>query len=211
MKRYLIAFAIFVAALPLQQTLGQSILNPTSVTSSGDFDNDISLIFDSFVPDRGTVFNSSTNVIWNDLDNPQFLFDYGTQVLVTDVFIAADNNDDYLVESSLDGINFNVAFEFFSSDGPLSAAAGGLDLLTTDSSFPTDPSDSFTFSFVGRSFTDIQARFLRVSSTGGDFARAVGEFQAVTTVPEPPSSILLLLVGACHLARRSVRATQSSR
>ena len=100
-------------------------------------------------------------------------------MLVTSLLIACDDNDAYLIEYSSNGIDFANAFEFVASDGP---QTGGIDILTTNPSFPFSPTDNTTPAFVGREFTAINARFLRVSSTAGDDAKSIGEFQAFTTV-----------------------------
>ena len=183
------------------------LLAPESVSATGQFDNNISLLFDLDVPDRGTEFDMASNVFWQG-NATQFTFDYGDQTTVSNLLIAADNNDSYLVEYSTDGVNYFDLFEFLVDDGPrppVGIDGGGLDILTTDASFPEDPaaSDPFTPAFVGRTFTEVNAQFLRVSATGGDGLNAIGEFQAFTSVPEPvvfPLAVALL--GGSLLTRR---------
>ena len=108
-----------------------SLLTPVSVSSTGQFDNDISLVFDLEVPDRGTGFNTASNVFWQG-NATQFTFDYGGLSTVSNLLIAADNNDSYLVEYSTDGVNYLDLFEFLVGDGP--RPPGGICLLYTSPS-----------------------------------------------------------------------------
>jgi hypothetical protein len=155
---------------------GRALIRPVSVTANGDVSNSVELASDLVVPNRGTSFDSSQNVFWNGTAQ-ELVFDYGETVLISDVLLAADNNDTYLIEYSSDGISYFEAFEFLSSDGPQD---GGTDILTSLSSFPSVPANPSNASYVGRGFTDIEARFLRITSTAGDSAKAIGEFQAFT-------------------------------
>ena len=171
--------SVFLLTLPPDSTVAQILLSPVSVNAEGDFNNDVSLVFDSDVPARGTFYRDARNVWWNGSDT-SFVFDYGDEVLITNLSIAADNNDTYLVEYSSDGVNFSEAFQFLRSDG---VPRDGLDLLTTNSSFPSNPTEDTIPVFVGRTFTPINARFLRVTAIDGDNANAIGEFQAFTAAP----------------------------
>ena len=77
------------------------------------------------------------------------------------------------------GFRTQMLLSFLIEDG---FDIGGVDLLTTISSFPTSPTDPTVPAFVGRDFPEVTAPFLRVRSTAGDSGKAIGEFQAFTTV-----------------------------
>ena len=186
MKSYIAALSIVAALSFCHFVSAQTLLEPLSVSSTGSINNDASLIIDSSIPNRGESAGSPENVFWNGAATPDrfLLIDYGQVVSISDVLIAGDNNDSYRVEYSIDGVNFTTAFEFLSADGN---ANFGIDILTTISSFPLSTTDPATATFVSRDFVDIDARFLRLSSFGGNFnTRAIGEFQAFTTVPLSP-------------------------
>ena len=187
MKLQTVLATVLIVATSLSTATAQTLLLPVSVSADGSFDNDIGLLSDSDFVVRGTPFNDPQNVVWFGTDTT-FLFDFGSEVLVTSLLIACDDNDAYLIEYSSNGIDFANAFEFVASDGP---QTGGIDILTTNPSFPFSPTDNRTPAFVGREFTAINARFLRVSSTAGDNAKSIGEFQAFTSPPVPVQTLLL--------------------
>lgn len=171
---YVLFFSIM---LPSLSAHSQTLLRPVSVTANGAVSNSAGLASDFSIPSRGTSFDSSSNVFWIGTSQ-QVVFDYGETLLITDVLLAADNNDTYLIEYSLDGVSYFDAFEFLDSDG---FQDGGIDILTTLSSFSLVPTNPSTASYVGRGFTDVEARFLRLTSTAGDDGKAIGEFQAFTS------------------------------
>lgn len=175
MKNLLLSVALILVIADISS--GQTLLQPELVVSNGPSSNSLDLVFDSNVPNRGTSFNAPVSFHWIGTDT-EVIFDYGETVLISDLLIAADNNDTYLIEYSLDGSSYQTAFEFLGTDGE---NIGGLDLLTTISSFPTFPTNPSIAAFVGRDFPDVSARFLRVTSTAGDFGKAIGEFQAFTS------------------------------
>jgi PEP-CTERM motif len=182
---------------------------PTSIVGSGVYYNDASLLIDGFVPPRSTAWGETTTVFWGDRD-VAFTIDLGKQYAISNLLISVDNNDDYLVQSSTDGVTFTDLFLFLSSDGPVQPVPGGMDILTTNSIYPTSPADLTTPAYVGRNLTTTLARYLRISGLGGDGLYAVGEIQAFTNAVPEPGSVVMLGVGAGLLGcvvRRKAKAS----
>jgi hypothetical protein len=88
------------------------------------------------------------------------VFDLREERALQAIWIQADNNDDYLVEASLDGEHFDVAWRSGTVPRP-----GMRERFTTD--------------------LRTRARFLRLSAAGGDGNYGVSELQVFETPPSP--------------------------
>ena len=181
------------------------LIQPVSVTGSGSYVNNADLIIDGVLPPRFTPAASPTTVSWNSLSTT-FTINLGGSFTLTNLTAYVDNNDTYVVQSSTDGVNFKNLFTFLASDGPVTPAQGGSDILTTIPADPTSPGDTTTPAYVGRGFAPVEASYVRLFATSGDSVYSVGELQIYAAVPEP-SSLLLAVAGgsalACaHRARR---------
>lgn len=114
------------------------------------------------------------------------------------LFLAVDNNDDYIVESSLNGSTWATLGTVSLNDGMVPVFPGGIDWFT---SVPGSP-----LTVASLQFAPTQASFLRVRSTGGDGLYSVGEvLYTAAPVPEP-ATWALMLAGAVGLALRRRRA-----
>ena len=198
-----ICFAFFVFS-----EVHAGLITPTSVTGTGSWGNSATYLINGFVPQRNTYFaNAGTNVFWYDTAT-YFTIDLGALYSVQQLAISVDNNDGYLIQYSTNGTTFTNLFQFLASDGPVTALQGGTDTLTTDSTYPTNPGNLFTPAYVGRSFTAVDARYLRFSANGGDGYYGAGEVSAYgVLVPVPAgfilfsSSIILLAGLSCYRKR----------
>ncbi len=153
--RIAMVLGLLVLGMGKGRVYGQFI-NPLSATGSGSYTNSPSLIIDGNLAPRNTSWLDSGNVNWNGLST-SLTIDLGGLYRIQNLLIDADNNDDYLVQYSTDGLSFTNLFTFLATDGPVSVSAGGLDILTTDSSFPTNPGNQTTPAYVGRGFTPVEA------------------------------------------------------
>jgi hypothetical protein len=207
-----------VGASP-QAAKADVIIPAVSVTGTGTFSNSPSLIIDGFLPPRGTAFNAPTSV-FSTIGAPQFTIDLGAVFRVTSLIADVDNNDDYVVQYSTNNVSFTNLFTFLASDGPVPVSPGGMDILTTNPSFPSMvnyPTDTTTPEYVGRSFAPVDARYLKIFGSGGDGLYGIGELQAFSAaVPEPASLVMGCLavaslgLVACARHRLRRRASVSS-
>lgn len=168
-----------ILAIGLAPTVEAAQINipPENVTGSGSYNNSTDLLVDGVIPDEGTAWNADTNVYWNGTE-PNFTFDLGGSYTVTDIQTQVDNNDDYLIESSQDGTNWNDLYTIDRNDGNVASSPGGMD----------------TFTWDDINFNPVDARYLRMSATGGDNSYAISEFQVKgdqAPVPEPAALTLL--------------------
>ncbi|MCI2284712.1 PEP-CTERM sorting domain-containing protein [Colwellia sp. MSW7] len=124
--------------------------------------------------------------------------DFGELYNINDVLVSVDNNDDYEVTWSLDSVSWSNLFTINRSDGEIT---WGMDTFSTDT--------LHNEYIAAIDFSTVQARYLRIKVTGGDFGLSIGEFQAfgsklTTSVPEP-SSLAIFALGFIGLIIRSVK------
>jgi len=158
-----------------------------NVAGTGTFTNNTSLLIDGSIPPEGTVWTNPTNVYWSSTV-PTFTLDFGSVYTLDDLLIQVDNNDDYRIDYSLNGSGWSTLYTI-----PI-----GLGNINNGM-------DTFTQSDIN--FTPVNARYLRISATGGDDKYAVSEIQAFGTsvVPEPGTITLLgsgLLLGQVFRRRK---------
>jgi hypothetical protein len=135
--------------------------------------------------------------VFSTTGTPQFTIDLGAVFTVSSLIADVDNNDDYVVQSSTNNVSFTNLFTFLASDGPVPVAPGGMEILTTDPTFPSIvnyPTDTTIPVYVGRNFAPVSARYLKIFGSGGDGLFGIGELQAFSAaavgVPEPPSLVM---------------------
>lgn len=201
-----LSLSVVLAALIVTSNIPAeaALIAPVSASGTGTFSNSPNLIIDGVFTPRFFNYASSTNVFWTNSTTPAFTINFGSLYTIQSLTVGLDNNDDYQIQYSTDGTTFTNLFKFVASDGP--NRSGGMEILTTDSGFPVTPSSSSTPAYVGRSFSPVDAQFLRIFATAGDNFYAVSEVQAFgVAVPEPSSVIGLLgfgTIGGFALRRR---------
>lgn len=122
---------------------------------------------------NGSRWNAPGNTFWYDRAR-RFVIDLGKPVEVRGLRAQVDHNDDYLIESSLDGKRFTPMLKI-----PASAGKGGWGI---DSFSTHDGDEGFD---AGLEFTPARARFLRVSASAGDGAYAVAELTPLDAEGKP--------------------------
>jgi hypothetical protein len=195
-----------LVALVAVTSADAGLITPVSISGTGALNNPLSLISNGVLPPRNTFWMDGANVWWQGTA-PAITLDYGSVYTITSLTVDVDNNDTYRVQYSTDGVTFTNLFDFLASQGPVAPNPGGMDILTTDSTFPTNPGDQTTPAYVGVSFLPVNARYLRISAISGDNLYSIGEFQAFSNaaVPEPVSLVVfggLVLCGAGVALRR---------
>lgn len=164
-----------------------AIITADSATGNGTFNNSADVLIDGLVTPETRPWNYFTNVYWTDMASVSFVVDLGSVHLLEDLVIAADNNDDYWVETSLNGISWSDLFTIDDSYGNVpETPVGGTDIFSTINSDPEFVSEL--------DFSPLYARYIRISATDGDGQWAVGEVQAHGTpapVPLPPAYLLM--------------------
>ncbi|MCP5144964.1 MAG: hypothetical protein H6978_09085 [Gammaproteobacteria bacterium] len=187
-------------ALSMMLTAGAAnaaVLNAT-VTGSGTYNNDASLLSDGFIPAEGTYWQDISNVHWTSGGPADFVFDYGADVLLHDIVLSVDNNDDYFVEWSTNNADWFPLFLIPSAAGNIDEQfPGGMDTFSTISG-DVDYLDTLDFA-------PLTLRYLRLTAVNGDGAYAAGELQALSAVPLPAAVWLLggaLLPLAARVKRR---------
>lgn len=165
----------------------------TSITAVGT-NHDLALVIDGNFPANGTDWTDAQTVWWvTNPDDVGILLTFDQTYTLQDATLTVDNNDDYVVETSLDGVAWAPLFAVTADTGP---TPWGLDNFSSDAGSPvySAPID----------FAPTAARFARIRALNGDGLYSVGELQFAAAVPEPATTGLLLagLGTVAALARR---------
>jgi len=192
---------VLAAVLALSGGLASAAPIPTVVsTESTGFTGSLQVLNDGVFPADASVWSSSKTVWWMGT-NKAFTLSFGDLFRVDDVRLSVDNNDSYLLEYSLDNLNWTTLFAVAWHYGEIT---WGMDTLSTRQG---------DAEYEGRlDFAPVEARFARIMATGGDNLYSVGEVAfsgervtqpAPASVPEPGMLALLAAsVAAFALVRR---------
>lgn len=141
------------------------LIQARSIEGDGIYNNSVRLIIDGSFADEASPWNGERCVNWED-DTAVFILDLGKEFLITGILLQADDNDDYRLAYSADGIEFTDYFTFYAG---YSESDKGMDSMSTD---PESP-----FYTIMPEVEPIQARFIRVQAANGDGSYAVSELQ----------------------------------
>lgn len=173
-------------------------------TATGAPEHDLALLTDGAFPINGTDWQHPSTVWWTNGAGPSgtvLTFEFAQTYTLQDVVLTVDNNDDYVVETSLDGSTWTALFTVAANTGP---TGWGLD------NFSSTPGDAAYSADID--FAPTAARFARIYALNGDALYSVGEVQFTAAVPEPGSLALLgagLAITALGLRRRVQRPTRA--
>jgi hypothetical protein len=193
--RTVIAAVALAALSSMAQAAAPSVSCSAGVTNcAAAFD-----VVDPTIDGEGTQWQDRT-AFWGSTGE-SVVISLGATFQLLEIGIVVDNNDDYLIERSLNGSAWSTLGSISRFAGTVSEGAGGMDYFD---SFADPQNPDYVASL---DFAPVNVAFLRVSATGGDSAYSVGEvnlFTAPATVPVPePASWALMLGGvAALLARR---------
>lgn len=176
-----LAFTLFLCS---SQNSELEAIIPRSVEGDGVFTNSVRLLIDGQSPPEGSAWDSVHNIYWKRSDT-YFLLDLGGEFTVSGILLQVDGNDDYNIDTSLDGIDYLTLVQIREDHGDI---AEGMDTMST---VPGDP-----HFVVDLEFEPVFARFIKISATAGDSKFALSEIQlygergAVAESPESESKII---------------------
>jgi hypothetical protein len=183
------ATAVNAAALtPLSFSATTLSGNPSSITGA-------TYAGDSSFPTERAFWKNST-AWWHGTDQVMS-FTYTQVFNIEEILLSVDNNDEYRVQSSLDGSTWSTLFDINRSHGEHNYGMDTMSTLAGHGEY-----------IAALNFAPVQAKFLRIFATGGDNSYSVGEFQAygstVSAVPVPAAALMFApaLLGFMGLRRK---------
>jgi hypothetical protein len=176
-----------------------ALLDASSVSATGSYNNDLSLLTDGYTPNERGYWQ--TNTVWWNGTATSFTFNLGEAFSLEDLRLSLDNNDTYAISYSLDGLNWESLIDITSSMGDVS---WGMDTFSTEAS---------NAEYVAAiDFGAVEAQYVSIAAIGGDNSYSIGEFEvygsAISTsqpgtVPLPGTLALMGLgLAALRLARK---------
>lgn len=150
-------------------------IKPISVAVEGEYKGEANFVVDDHFADTGSPWDGAQNVAWNGLLTAITL-DLGQVYDIEYLVVQLDANDTYVIDSSLDGVQFDKFLSIGSSKGQIESG------METLSNSPTHPG------FIQEQDRPVQARYLRVYAEAGDDNYAVGEIQIFAKKPQETST-----------------------
>lgn len=154
-------FLSFIFSPQVQATAIKAL----GVKGSGDFFNAAPLLINGYMPAQGSTFDGPACVYWSDPE-VSFVIDLGAVYHIDGITLQADNNDNYLLEASLDGQNFSPMLLLKSELGEID---WGMETVSTEKSNPQY--------LKGLGFTSAAARYLKVTPHEGDLLYSLSEIR----------------------------------
>ncbi len=161
--KFITRITLICFALMAPSRLQAATIHPVDIIGEGDYSNDAQLLIDGYMPDQGSAWDGPDCVHWSD-PSVSFEIDLGGVYRVDGIDMQADNNDNYLIEASLDGRHFARMLFMGSQIGEI---GWGMQTVSTDR--------GSRHYFPGLRFMPMRARYLRVSGHGGDRLYAISE------------------------------------
>ncbi len=165
------------------------------------------------------IFNQKmmSNSVWWQSDYLNITVDLKEIFLIQDILLQVNDNDIYQVDYSIDNLNWSNLFTINPNDGEI---RWGMDIMS---------SDALNSEYVANlDFDAVNARYLRLSASGGDHLYAISELQLfsydtlsrtqaltkVSPVPEPSSILLfglgtLVLFASIHRRQKKTSSTET--
>jgi len=123
---------------------------------------------------------------------PQYTFYFDSAYYLSDITLSVDNNDDYLIEYTSDGIDWHTLFTINENNGEITETQGGFDIMNSIAG------DDEYLSVLD--FETVVAKAVRVSATDGDGNYAINEIQTFGPPVPEPSTMLLFGFGILGIA-----------
>ncbi len=145
-------------------TAGESgLITPQAIQGTGEYSNSPSLIIDGQTLAEETAWNDDACVYW---EKPQasFVITLDGVYQITGATIQADNNDDYVIETSMDGSVFSPLLVVLGDWGGVFSGVETLSTLADDPHFSSE-----------MAIAPVQAKYVRLSARNGDEAYSISE------------------------------------
>jgi hypothetical protein len=159
------------------------------VKGSGSFTNGAEIMSDGILPAQSIPWDSASCVHWKDR-SATFVIDIEKTGIVRDMTLQVSGDDLYLIEASMDGVSFREILRILPEYG---GKAPEMDTMSTSGE---------SIHFMKEIDIDpFQARYLRITASGGDGKYAVSEVMAdLVEIPFAVSAMRVLSLAGIDLA-----------
>lgn len=169
--KFMVRILLLCFAFLTPSRLQAETINPVEVFADGDYSNDAQLLINGYMPEQGTAFDGPECVYWS-RPRVSFEIDLGGVFFVDGITMQADNNDNYIIEASIDGRHYSRMLLLSSQLGEI---GWGMETVSTDR--------GSRHYLPGLRFIPARARYLRLSAYGGDRLYAVSEVKIFSGRP----------------------------
>lgn len=139
------------------------LISPQSIKGAGEYVNSESLIIDGQTPPEESAWDADQCTYWTS-PKTRFVLTLDAAYQITGLTLQADNNDDYVIEASMDGKAFSPLLVVKGEWGEVFTGIETLSTLTDDPHFRPE-----------MVIKPAQAKYVRLSARGGDEAYSVSE------------------------------------
>ena len=142
-------------------------LIPHASYIEGSAVNAAALLIDGVIPLEASNRIFATNIRWENL-NTAIVVDYGAPSSIDDVIMSVDFNDAYAIEYSVNASDWFPLASVTTSNGEITSGMDTMSSISGDAE-----------SIANLDFAAVEARFLKLSASGGDSFYAAGELAAL--------------------------------
>lgn len=142
--------------LPVYALAAETETPKIKIGANGSFNHSYDLLIDGNVVYQNAPWDGDACVYWTDAAT-EFVFDLGKETEIKELLLQVDDNDTYLVQTSLNGIDYQTLITIKPEHGEI---VGGMDIMSSDAASPDFIKDL--------DFKPVKAKFIKLKASEGD-------------------------------------------
>jgi hypothetical protein len=149
----------------------------TKIGANGSFNHNYDLLIDGNVVYQDSPWDGEPCVYWTDLAT-EFVLDLGKETEITELLVEIDHNDTYLIQTSMNGIDYQTLMTIKPEYGE---AFAGMDIMSSNAAHPDYIKEL--------AFKPVKAKYLKLRASEGDDFYSAAEISInhsnVNMIPKP--------------------------